>query len=94
MGEGADELTTLARRSRTAAERAGVRTDGARFTPHLTLARIGHPTEVSDWVRLLDGYAGPRWSADRITLVASYLGEGRHGRPRYVNVEEFTLPTR
>lgn len=88
---GRTELERLATGCRAAANRAGIPVDGQRFKAHVTLARIGHPTEVSDWVRLLDGYAGPRWSADRVTLVASYLGEGPRGRPRYVNVQEFTL---
>jgi 2'-5' RNA ligase len=53
--------------------------------------RLGHPAEVSSWVRLLDGYAGPRWVADRITLVESHLGEGPRGRPRYDRIEELLL---
>ena len=85
------ELDRLATGCRAAANRAGIQVDGQRFRPHVTVARIGHPSEVSDWVKLLDGYAGPRWPADRIRLVASYLGEGPRGRPRYETVEEFTL---
>lgn len=88
---GRTQLDRLATGCRAAANRAGVPVDGQRFRPHITLARLGHPAEVSDWVRLLDGYVGPRWVADRITLVESHLGEGPRGRPRYVNVEEFTL---
>ena len=88
---GRTELTRLATGARAAANRAGIPVDGQLFRPHVTLARIGHPTEVSSWVRLLDGYAGPSWTADRIALVASYLGEGPRGRPRYETVEEFTL---
>ncbi len=88
---GRTELDRLATGCRAAANRAGIPVDGQRFKPHVTVARIGHPTEVSDWVKLLDGYAGPRWPADRIELVASYLGEGPRGRPRYETVEEFTL---
>ena len=57
--------------------------DGKRFRPHLTVARCGRPTEVTAWVRLLDGYRGPAWQADRLTLVASHLGEGPRRRPRY-----------
>lgn len=91
---GGTELDRLATGSRAAANRAGINVDGQRFRPHVTLARIGHPMEVSNWVRLLDGYAGPVWVADRITLVASYLGEGPRGRPRYEVVEEFALSTR
>lgn len=88
---GRTELDRLATGCRAAANRAGIEVDGQRFRPHVTIARLGHPTEVSNWVRLLDGYAGPRWPADRITLVASYLGEGPRGRPRYVHVQDFTL---
>ena len=42
-------------------------------------------------MRLLDGYAGPDWVADRLDLVASFLGEGPRGRPRYEVVESFPL---
>lgn len=88
---GRTELDRLATGCRAAAARAGIAVDGQRFRPHLTVARLRTPVEVSDWVKLLDGYAGPAWSVDRVTLVASYLGEGPRGRPRYVNVEHFTL---
>ena len=61
----------------------------ARTSPSPGLPR---PTEVSNWVRLLDTYEGPTWPVDRITLVASYLGEGPGNRPRYETVAE--LPFR
>ncbi len=85
------ELERLATGCRAAAGRAGVAVDGQRFRPHVTLARLGHPAEVSDWVRLLDAYAGPAWTVDRVVLVASYLGEGPRGRPRYEEIGEFEL---
>lgn len=85
------QLDRLATGCRAAAARAGIEVDGQRFRPHLTVARVGHSTELTSWVRLLDGYAGPRWSVDRVTLVASYLGEGPRGRPRYEEVGEFEL---
>jgi 2'-5' RNA ligase len=88
---GRTEIGRVATGARAAANRAGIAVDGQRFRPHVTVARLGHPEDVSNWVRLLDGYAGPRWLADRMTLVASYLGEGPRGRPRYVNVEDFTF---
>ena len=88
---GRTELDRLATGARAAASRTGIAVDGKRFRPHLTLARLGHPAEVSNWVRLLDAYAGPPWTADRISLVASYLGEGPRGRPRYEVVEELEL---
>jgi 2'-5' RNA ligase len=46
---------------------------------------------VTPWVRLLDAYRGPTWTVDRVTLVASYLGEGPRNRPRYETVEELAL---
>lgn len=88
---GRTEIDRLATGCRAAANRAGAPVDGQRFRPHVTLARIGHPTEVSNWVRLLDAYDAPRWRANRVELVASYLGEGPRGRPRYETVAEFTL---
>lgn len=90
-GHSRTELDRLATGCRAAAGRAGIAVDGQRFRPHVTVARLGRPVEATRWVRLLDGYAGPRWTADRVTLVASYLGEGPRGRPRYESVDEFLL---
>lgn len=88
---GRTELARMATGARAAASRAGIAVDGQRFRAHLTVARLGRPTEVSRWVRLLDGYAGPDWVADRLDLVASYLGEGPRGRPRHEVVESFDV---
>jgi RNA 2',3'-cyclic 3'-phosphodiesterase len=81
----------MATGARAAANRAGVPAGGQRFRPHLTVARLGHPDEVTSWVRLLDTYRGPTWTVDHLTLVASYLGEGPRGRPRHQVVQEFAL---
>jgi 2'-5' RNA ligase len=89
--DGSTEISRMATGARAAANRAGVPVDGQRFRPHLTVARLGHPQEVTSWVRLLDSYRGPTWTVDRMTLVASYLGEGPRGRPRYEAVQEFPL---
>ena len=85
------ELARLATGARAAATKAGIDVPGARFRPHLTVARLGRPQEVSNWVRLLDAYAGPTWRATEIALVASYLGEGPRRRPRHEVVETFPL---
>ena len=85
------ELDRAATGARAAATRAGVDVDGQRFRPHVTIARINRPTDTTNWVRLLDSYAGPSFTVDRISLVASYLGEGPRGRPRYEVVEELPL---
>lgn len=85
------ELGRLAAGTRAAATRSGARVDGKRFTAHLTLARLSQPDNVTSWVRLLDGYAGPDWPLEEIALVASYLGEGPRKRPRYEVVETFAI---
>ena len=88
---GRTELDRLATGCRAAATRAGVAVDGARFRPHLTVARTRRPHDVSRWVWLLASYAGPAWPVDHLTLVESHLGEGPRGRPRHVVVDSFPL---
>jgi RNA 2',3'-cyclic 3'-phosphodiesterase len=85
------EVGRLATGCRAAAAKAGIEVDGARFKPHLTLARTRHPHDVSNWVRLLDGYVGLEWTLDEVTLVSSYLGQGPRGRPRHEIVDTFPL---
>ena len=88
---GSTELSRLATGCRAAASRAGVEVDGARFKPHLTVARVRQPHDVSRWVRLLEAYAGPRWTVEEVSLVQSFLGQGPRGRPRYEIVGTFPL---
>ena len=68
-----------------------MRVDGQRFHPHLTLGRLGHPDNVTSWVRLLDAYHGPEWLVDEVALVASHLGEGPRRRPRHEVVATYPL---
>ncbi len=84
-------LEQLAVACRAAVSRAGARADGQRFRPHLTLARLGRPANVTSWVRLLDAYDGPRWQVTDIALVASHLGEGPRRRPRHEVVATYAL---
>jgi 2'-5' RNA ligase len=85
------ELDRLATGTRAAATRAGADANGGRFKAHLTLARLGRPAEVSNWVRLLDAYDGPEWTVEEFALIESHLGEGPRRRPRHVVVETFAL---
>jgi 2'-5' RNA ligase len=85
------EIDRLATGVRAAATKAGIEVDGGRFKPHLTLARMGHPRELTNWVRLLDAYRGPTWTVDRVALIESHLGEGPRRRPRYEVLGEFEL---
>jgi 2'-5' RNA ligase len=91
---GRTELSRMATGARAAATRSGVVVDGQRFRPHLTLARLGRPQQVTKWVRLLDSYRGPSWTADTLSLVRSHLGEGPRNRPRYELIGEFPLRQR
>jgi RNA 2',3'-cyclic 3'-phosphodiesterase len=86
-----EELRRLATGSRAAANKAGAEADGGRFHPHLTLARIGRPLDVTKWIRVLDAYRGPTWQAKEISLIESHLGEGPRKRPRYEVIESFPL---
>ncbi len=84
LDEGAAlELDRLAVSARSAGNQVGARVDGADFRPHLTLARLGRPEDVTRWLRVLESYAGPRWPVMQLELVASHLGEGPRRQPRH-----------
>lgn len=84
---GVREATALepwAKGLRAVANHAGVRVDGTRFHPHLTLARaIGRPRPAGQLVQSLDTLSLPPWVASEVVLVASHLGQGPGGTPRY-----------
>jgi 2'-5' RNA ligase len=86
-----EELRRMATGARAAGSKSGAGGDGGRFHPHVTLARSGRPIEATRWIRVLDAYRGPSWSATEMTLVESHLGEGPRRRPRYEVVETFAL---
>ncbi len=83
------ELGRLATGARAAATRAGTEVGGGKFHAHLTLARLGRPQELTNWVRLLDAYQGPAWQVDEFALIESHLGEGPRKRPRYEVLDTF-----
>jgi RNA 2',3'-cyclic 3'-phosphodiesterase len=88
------DFDALSRGARAAASTSGAVVDGQRFRPHLTLARLAAPANVSRWVRLLDAYAGPAWTVEEVTLVASYLGEGPRRGARHEVVATLPLAPR
>jgi 2'-5' RNA ligase len=90
-GGRAPDLRHLAVGTRAAATKAGADAEGGRFHPHLTLARLGRPAEATRWIRVLEAYRGPTWTATEVTLVESHLGEGPRRRPRYEVVGTFPL---
>lgn len=73
-------LRSLARLSRNSAGVSGIPVEGKHFHPHLTVARLRRPTEVTRWIRVLDTYRSPAWTADRVVVVESHPGpRGRTG---------------
>jgi len=86
-----EELRRMATGARAAANKAGAEVEGTRFHPHLTLARIGRPVDVTKWIRVLDAYRGPVWEVHEVALIESHLGEGPRKRPRYEVIESFPL---
>jgi RNA 2',3'-cyclic 3'-phosphodiesterase len=78
-----DGLSALARGVRRACNATGGSPEGGPFHPHVTLARARRPIEATRWLRVLEGYAGPAWTATEVTVLASHLGEGRGRRPRH-----------
>lgn len=85
------ELDRLAVGARAAASKAGVAVAGDRFTPHVTLARLGRPANVTRWLSILATYQGPGWPMATLSLIRSYLGEGPGRRPRYEQVGAYPV---
>ncbi|MFL6161691.1 MAG: RNA 2',3'-cyclic phosphodiesterase [Jatrophihabitantaceae bacterium] len=83
-----DPLARLAGNLRSAAGRSGTHVEGGEFQPHLTLARIGRPLEVTRWLRVFDLYASASWLVEEVVLYHSQLGGGP---ARYTAVERFPL---
>ena len=86
-----EELMRLAGGVRAAGAKSGIVVGGGRFHPHLTLARLGRPADVTRWLRVLEPYAGPSWQAREVALIESHLGQGPNGRSRHEVRETFEL---
>jgi RNA 2',3'-cyclic 3'-phosphodiesterase len=86
-----EELRRMATGARAAGARSGAGGEGGRFHPHVTLARSGRPIEATRWIRVMEAYRGPAWTAAELVLVESHLGEGPRRRPRYEVVETFPV---
>lgn len=92
VSEAADVvLERMAGRARNAAVVSGIEVDGGRFRPHLTVARLRRPAEATRWVRILETYDGPSWPVFEVAVIASHLGEGPGGTPRYETLAELPI---
>lgn len=76
-----DRLCALAR---------SVTTDRRPYRPHLTVARLRGGQEATRAAEVLSSYAGPRWRADEVHLVRSFLGPS----PRYETVSSWPVTGR
>lgn len=90
-GDARLELDRLAAAARTAATTSGIEIDGARFHPHVTLARSRRAMNAGRWLQVMDTYRGPSWVAEEIELVASNLGESQRNPRRHEVVGRFPL---
>lgn len=71
--DGASELSRLARRVRTAADRVGVPSDNAKHRPHLTLARRRRPGQLTRWLRIVESFPAQDFDVSGFALLASDL---------------------
>lgn len=88
VGGDLEPLGRLAGAVRAAAGRSGTHVEGGEFRPHLTLARIGRPLDVTRWLRVFALYASDSWQVEEVVLFHSQLG---NGPARYTPVERFPL---
>ncbi|GGB36263.1 RNA 2',3'-cyclic phosphodiesterase [Flexivirga endophytica] len=85
------ELTPLATGVRHAANSVGATPDGQRFVGHLSVAWPRRPIDARRWLQVLDTFSSDSWRVTEVELVASYLGEGPHRRPRHEVVAALPL---
>lgn len=82
----AEALSNLSQRSRTAADRAGVDVDGAKFVGHLTLLRHNRGFEATKIFRVIDSFDTQTWTANSFQLIESHLSDAGN---RYETLAEF-----
>lgn len=85
--QGSGQLEQLAAKCRGAANRSGVAVDGARFRPHLTLARA-NGVPVVRWLRVLEALGPVSWTAEQVELIRSSSLPGGSG---YRSLARFPL---
>lgn len=71
MGEGREQVLALCKKLKLCLVMAGVHSDDKAATPHMTLARAAHTIPLTDVQPV-------SWTATRLVLVHSVVGETRH----------------
>ena len=76
-------LEALRQKVERACERAGLGRETRRFTPHITLARLGRASgEIGGWLAAHGNLAAGPWRVEEFVLYESRLGhEGAHHQP-------------
>lgn len=69
-----EPLRALAAKCETAARRVGLKTEGRRYTPHVTLAYLRHvdPAFVAEWLEANALLKSPVFAVDRFGLYSSH----------------------
>lgn len=81
LGEG--PLAALSKTGRALASTVGAPPDGARFVPHLTVARSRTRFDGTRWLGVLDSFGGFGWAATELIVIRSHLRQGPGKRSRY-----------
>lgn len=85
VDEGVKQLTRLNEIAEEAAVSAGLSPEERPYVPHLTLARVRPPQDVSE---LVDNSFAMRWKCDQVVVYQSHTGSGGAS---YEPLETFTL---
>lgn len=89
--QGGEALAPLATRLRNALGVHGIACAPGELRPHVTLGRWRSAVDATRWLRVLDTYEGPSWTAREVEVVASRLGRGRAGHPEHEVLERHPL---
>ncbi|MCL1837708.1 MAG: RNA 2',3'-cyclic phosphodiesterase [Propionibacteriaceae bacterium] len=73
---GAPALNNLSKLIRAAASRVGVRPDGSKFTPHLTLARASNRAPARGVCDVVESFGAFSFAVNEFVLVKSTLAKG------------------
>jgi len=74
LDDGRDALALLAERVRGAVDSAGLHQDGKPFSPHVTIARVQGPADVSDIAERYRGEVFAEYRIESVRLMGSVLG--------------------
>lgn len=83
VSAGEATLASLSRTGRALASTVGAVPDGARFVPHLTVARTRTRFDGTRWLGVFDSFGTFDWTADELTVIRSHLRQGPRNRSRY-----------